>query len=191
MLLLNFKNIFSKMRFTFLLTLDECKESMDLAILADISQSLSAEDLKQLRVIIHRVVDQLGVSETGNHFAVITFGGNATIINNFADKNYYSASHMKRNVTKALQNKSKHDGTRTDMAQHLAATKLFTAKGGDRPGVRNIMLIFTDGKFYINTTWDKRPNITLLKTTRELEVINFPFSFHDVISFIDFYHDFS
>ena len=144
---------------------------MDLAILADISQSLSAEDLKQLRDIIHGLVDKVGVSESGNHLAIVTFGGNASVINNFANRTYYNASFLKRSVTEALRSNSKRDGTRTDMAQHRTVTELFTAKGGDRPSVRNIVLIFTDGKFYINKRWDRRPNITLLNTTRELEVI--------------------
>ena len=144
---------------------------MDLAILADKSQSLRTEDLHRLRDAIHDVVEKVGVSERRTRVAVVTFGGNTSVVNNFANSTYYNATYLKTRVTEALRSNSRREGTRTDLAQRQAATKLFTTEGGDRPDVRNVMLIFTDGKFYIKKTWDRRPNITLLNTTRELEVI--------------------
>ncbi|CAH3154300.1 unnamed protein product, partial [Pocillopora meandrina] len=142
---------------------------MDLAILADISQSLRTEDLHRLRDAIHDVVERVGVSERKTRVAVVTFGGNTSVVNNFANSTYYNANYLKTRVTEALRSNSRREGTRTDLAQRQAATKLFTTEGGDRPDVRNVMLIFTDGKFYISKKWDRRPNITLLNTTRELE----------------------
>ncbi|XP_022786692.1 collagen alpha-5(VI) chain-like [Stylophora pistillata] len=147
----------------------ECEKPLDLAILVDISQSMDDEQLHKMGEIINHLVENIGVSEKDSHVGVVTFGGNATVLNDFANSRYYKVSNLKRLVTGALEKTSKNDGTRTDLAQHLAARHLFTQDGGDRPDIRNVVLLFTDGRFFINTTWDKRENITLKNTSRELE----------------------
>ena len=147
---------------------------MDIAILADISQSMKPKDRRELRDTVNDLVDKLGVSAAGNHFGLVTFGDRATVHNNFSNTDYYNATNWKSSVADALKNSSEREGTRTDMAKNLALTELFTRDGGDRPSARNVMLIFTDGIPYISE-WDKEPEIPLSKLTEALEVLLFNF----------------
>ena len=159
----------------FLFNLDECKKNMDIAILADISQSMKETDRNQLIEIVNKLVDQLGVSEAGNHFGLITFGDGATLHNNFANKYYQIAQNFKKSVTDELTVVPEKEGTRTDLAENQALTKLFTEEGGDRPNATNVMLIFTDGLPYI-ARWDRTPKIPFPELTAALEVNIFSFN---------------
>ena len=59
--------LYSKFHFTYT-NIDECMQIMDIAILADISQSMKKNDRHQMGEIINKLVDELGVSADGNHF---------------------------------------------------------------------------------------------------------------------------
>ena len=119
---------------------------MDLAILADISRSMKPHDLDQLKNMVWFLADKLKISEDGNRFGFITFGDDATVSNDFADTEYEHATKFKESVAAALNVRPDEEATRTDLGMELALTKLFTKEGGDRPKVRNTMLILTDGK---------------------------------------------
>ena len=160
-------------RFPFSFTLDECQEQvLDIAILGDISRSMNNDQRSQLIKIIKKLVDQLGISKKGNHFSLVTFGPNAVVHNDFANKNYYDAKNFKSIVDKKISYVPEKWGTRTDLAENLAVTKLFTKKGGDRQNAKNVMFVFTDGKPFIGE-WDKKPFIPFSQSTKELEVIQF------------------
>ena len=137
---------------------------MDLAILADISKSMKPQDLDQLKNIVWFLVDKLKISEDGNRFGFITFGDDATVSNDFANTEYQHAKKFKESVAAALKVVPDKEATRTDLAMELASTKLFTKKGGDRPEVRNSMLILTDGKPY------KHKKEILFENLNELKV---------------------
>ncbi|XP_078360599.1 uncharacterized protein LOC144644910 [Oculina patagonica] len=150
---------------------DECDQIMDIAILGDISQSMKEADRHQLVDIVNALVDKLGVSAAANHFGLVTFGDRATVHLNFSNTNYHNAKNVKSSVADALKVVPKREGTRTDLAENLALTELFTREGGDRPNARNVMLIFTDGIPYI-ARWDKEPQIPFAKLTEALEAKN-------------------
>ena len=143
---------------------------MDVAVLADISQSMKPNDREELADIFVAIVDKLRVSSSGSHVAVITFGPSATVINTFADSEYYDAGTLKERASYEILHDPGKDGTRTDLAEDLAVNEVFTEKGGDRTNVANVMLVFTDGKFWINKTWDKEPEIPLSQSTKALKV---------------------
>ncbi|KAL9951953.1 hypothetical protein ACROYT_G044713 [Oculina patagonica] len=145
----------------------ECKEQvLDIAILGDISRSMNGDMRNQLIEIIKKLVDQLGISKNGNHFSLITFGPSADVHNDFANKNYYNPKNFKSLVDEEIRHVPEKWGTRTDLAENLAVTDLFTKGGGDRPNAKNVMLVFTDGK---PKRADKVPFIPFSKSTKALE----------------------
>ena len=136
---------------------------MDIAILADISRSMNKGDnRKNLIKVVQELVDDVGVSETGNHFGFVTFAINATLHSNFSNPTYYNATNLKNKVDKEVNVKPDNDSTRTDLAMELVLTKLFSSDGGDRPSARNVLLVFTDGNpVYVNEAIDTRRRIPL------------------------------
>ena len=132
---------------------------------------MDSEERKTLTVIFNKIVDKLRVSPTGSHMALITFGSDAKSSFTFADRNYHNADTIKAKAKEAISYVPKHDGTRTDLAEDLAVKDVFTRSGGDRPSFGNVMIILTDGKFWINETWDKRAEVDFDVTTGILKVI--------------------
>ena len=116
--------------------------------------------------------------------ALITFGSDAKSSFTFADRNYHNADTIKAKAEEAISYVPKHDGTRTDLAEDLAVKDVFTSRGGDRPSFGNVMIILTDGKFWINETWDKRAEVDFNVTTRNLKVIKCNIEFSIVRGFV-------
>ena len=132
---------------------------------------MDCKERGQLTAIFNGTVDKLGVSPTGSHMALITFGSDAKSSFTFADRNYHNADTIKAKAAEAISYLQKQDGTRTDLAEELAVKDVFTSRGGDRPTSGNVMIILTDGKFWINDAWDKRAKVDFNVTTGILEVI--------------------
>lgn len=143
---------------------------MDVAILGDISKSMSEGQRKATIELVHKLVENLGVSPAGNHFALGTFGSNGEIAFNFNDPKYHNKKRLKKAAKKRYKKRPKKYGTRMDLAMDQAVREVFTPDGGDRPNAKNIMLLITDGKPYI-AKWDKKPFIPFSKSTKALEVI--------------------
>lgn len=138
--------------------------------MADISRSMKTKQRDRLSTFVSNLVDKVGVSAEGNHFSFTTFGPDATLHNNFKDAKYQTVDNFKEQVDKWVRFEPSGYGTRTDLALDLAATQLFTTAGGDRPDVKNVMLVFTDGKPVIPAV-DKRPLVPFAQSTNALEVM--------------------
>ena len=149
---------------------------MDIAIFGDRSRSMNTWQRNKLISLVNALVDKLGVSSAGNHFAIGTFGPSSSIHNNFKDKWYHNAKNVKASVQKRFKYVPTDWGTRINLALNRAATNLFTPGGGDRPDAKNVMLIITDGKPFIAPK-DKKPSIPFAKSTKALEVFSLIFSF--------------
>ena len=163
----------------FLVETDGCKQNKDIAILADRSRSMNNDNRKELIKAVNSLVDEIGVSETGNHFGFVTFAVNATLHNKFSNPFYYNAKNLKSKVEKEVMFEPDRDSTRTDLAMQLTETKLFTKDGGHRPNARSVLLVITDGRpVYINENWDKRPEVPTSRITKRLEVIIFNLTFN-------------
>ncbi len=158
--------------FLFLDNKGDCNDRiMDIAIFGDRSKSMVNWQRNKLIDLVNNLIDKLGVSSAGNHFAIGTFGPNSVILNNFKDPLYHKADKLKKVVQKF--NYVPDDwGTRIDIAMNRAGTELFTQKGGDRPNAKNVLLIISDGKPVIAPK-DKKPSIPFEKSTKALEVFEF------------------
>ena len=162
----------------FLVETDRCKQNMDIAILADRSRSMLNSSRKELIKAVNVLVDELGVSETGNHFGFVTFAVNATVHNKFSNPSYYNASNLKSKVKKKVRVKPVRDSTRTDLAMQLAETELFTKDGGHRPNAKSVLLLITDGRpVFVNKDWDNRSEVSTSNITKQLEVMIFNVTF--------------
>ena len=146
-----------------------CKPPLDIAIVADISRSMNADQREKLINFVDNVVDKLGVSSEGNHFSLTTFGSGATLHNTFKDPEYHSADKLKDQEDEQIRVVPTDWGTRTDLALDVTVNQLFTSQGGDRPGAQNIMLVLTDGKPLIAPD-DKTPLVPFDESTKALKV---------------------
>jgi len=143
---------------------------------------MTSDDRRKLIKAVHILVDELGVSEAGNHFGFVTFAVNATLHSNFSNPFYYNARNLKNKVEREVEFRPGRDSTRTDLAMQLAENELFTKNGGHRPNARSVLLLITDGRpVFVNHAWDKRPEIPTSRITKLLEVIIFNFTFNLIV----------
>lgn len=138
---------------------------MDIAIFGDRSTSMKRRQRNRLIDLVKSLVDDLGVSTFGNHFAIGTFASKASINNDFKDPDYHNAKNLKAVVRQKFHNSVR--GTRPDTALKKAVTKLFVPWAGDRPNAENVLLVFTDGK------WRKKAVYSSLESMKALEVLEF------------------
>ncbi|XP_078353505.1 matrilin-1-like isoform X1 [Oculina patagonica] len=146
----------------------DCDQIMDIAILGDRSRSMTANHREKMKDLVVKTIEKFNVSSAGNHFAIVTFGPSATINNNFKNPKYHIKENLVRLVEEKLSVVPKQWGTRADIAEHLAATKLFTPEEGDRAHAKNAMLIITDGKPVLANKDDK-PFIPFHESTKALQ----------------------
>ena len=152
---------------------------MDIAILADRSRSMSPDSRLELIKAVNVLVDELGVSETGNHFGFVTFAVDAIVHNKFSNPSYYNANILKSKVKKEVKFTPDRDSTRTDLAMQLSESELFTRDGGHRPNARSFLLLITDGRpVFVNEDWDDRPEVSTSRITKLLEVMIFNVTFN-------------
>ena len=122
------------------LSADVC--AVDLALVADKTQSIGRHDFKLLRGFLLQISDSMDISPATTHEAVITFANTSTTLNRLDDIQFQSnqAMHM---LIKGIDN-NLGTPTRTDRALEEVVS-LFTY-GGSRPGFQKSMVILTDGK---------------------------------------------
>ena len=137
----------------------------------DNSRSMKAKQRNRLSVFLGNLVDTIGVSSKGNHFAAVTFDRNARIVNKFNDTQYHNKTNLKARLREAIQSKPQKHGARTDLAMNLAVNSVFIPEGGDRPNATNVMIIVTDGKPWISSG-DKEPLIEFAQSTKAIEVMH-------------------
>ena len=117
---------------------------MDLALVADHTESIHQDKFKLLKGFLLELTDSMDISAATTHEAVITFAGTPTVLNTFGNINYHSNENMSILVYK-IGDKLSHP-TRIDLALKAANEQLFTKEGGDRPDFPNSLVLLTDGK---------------------------------------------
>ena len=145
---------------------------MDIAILGDRSKTMNTWRRNKLISLVNSLVDNLGVSSAGNHFAIGAFGPSSTLYNNFKNAFYHNAKNVKAVARKRFSYVPKDLGTRPDIALNKAATNLFVPWAGDRENAKNVLVVFYDGRFSFGKK-DKKDFIPFWKSTKALEVLEF------------------
>ena len=116
---------------------------MDLALVADKTQSIGEDNFQLLRGFLLQVSDAMDIAPDATHEAVITFAKTANILNRLDDSQYYSNQAMDMLIQGIDSNLT--SPTRTDRALE-AVVKLFAVGEGSRSAFQNVMVLFTDGK---------------------------------------------
>ena len=143
---------------------------LDIAILGDISKSLTRDDLTKFSRVVIDMINRVGVAPNGNHFGLITFGNSAWRHNFFNQAKYQNIGNLRELVRLKIKNIAKKGGTRTDLALRLARDDLFNTEKGDRKGAANLLFLFTDGRPYGHNIDDKD---LFDRLSRQLEVREF------------------
>ena len=123
---------------------------MDLGLLIDSSGSITDE--KPLKNLLHYFLPQFlrrqftrgTTGKDGTRVGVVRFDRNTRITVDFKDKRSCKRNRLARMLRK-ISPKVVFE-TRFDKALEGVGTSLFSAKGGDREGFPNVLVIFTDGK---------------------------------------------
>lgn len=112
---------------------------MDVTFVLDLSGSL--EEVYDVVIqFAKQTIYGLPVSQSQARVAVITYADSATIM---FDLNKYNSAQEIRN---ALAFSKAGGTTNTQEAIRRAYNEVFTTSRGDRPGVKNVMIVVTDGQ---------------------------------------------
>lgn len=114
-----------------------------------------------MRRALKQLVAGFDVSEDGTHVSLETFNKHSKLHNTFSVESFHSVKAMKGLIHESIGKLV--NLTRLDKALFLADQEMFTEENGDRAGVMNVMVLFTDGKSHPNLTEDFMPAIDSLR----------------------------
>ena len=143
--------------------ISKCK--LDLGLLVDTTKSIKIANLPILRAALRDLVNQFDVSPDGTHVSIETFHKKTTLHNTFNNDSYHSNKAINDLITNSINELSQP--TRLDIAIKTAEERMFTAEGGQRPGVRGAMVLYTDGRSH-PATQDFFLEIVALKVSSPL-----------------------
>ena len=118
-------------------------KGLDLAFIIDRTKSLHVPNYKLLKGFVRQLCEGLNVGPDATHAAFILFAKDATVLNTFADSQYYSNAAVNELLLKI--DNDLEGATFIDRALIAANNTLFTDAGGDRPGYPNVLILLTDG----------------------------------------------
>ena len=125
-----------------------CK--LDLGFVVDTTKSIKEVNIPKLKKALTDLVQQFTVSESETHVSLETFAKESVIHNHFNDPDYHSEGAVLDLIDKKINTLTKP--TRLDLALQKAHEEMFTDESGDRPGVRSVMVLFTDGRSHPRQT---------------------------------------
>ena len=123
--------------------LTACKKSLDVGLILDGSGSVHRDNFKKALEFLSDLVGHLVVSSQGTHVGAIVYNSVASLKFNLAKSEYHTLPKLQEAIKKLGY---PGGGTRTDLAIDMAASDIFSAAGGDRADVENVLIVLTDGK---------------------------------------------
>ncbi|KAL9968592.1 hypothetical protein ACROYT_G020701 [Oculina patagonica] len=146
------------------LTAADNKCKLDLGLVVDTTRSIKKENIAYLKEALKNLVREFDVSEGETRVSLETFAKESIIHNYFKDTDYFSEDTVLALIDNAL-NRKLTQPTRLDKALQMADEEMFAHENGDRPGVRSVIVLFTDGRShprqtdvqkYITTTFNMK-----------------------------------
>jgi len=125
----------------------------DLGLVVDTTKSLGYNNVPVLKEALALLVQNFDIAEDKTHVSLETFNKKAQVQNKFNDPTYWSVNAV-LDLINASIDKLKSP-TRLDYALEEANGTMFTGANGDRPGERNVLVVFTDGRTHESTDFDK------------------------------------
>lgn len=119
----------------------ECEIPIDLAFLVDASASIGPKNFLKIKDFVKKIVDAFKVGPNDTHVAAIWYSDDAHVAFDF---NALKGDNItKENVFKLVDRMTETSGkTRIDKALRLAASDLFSVKGGTRLGRPKVCMTF-------------------------------------------------
>jgi len=148
----------------------------DLGLVVDTTKSLGYGNIPDLKQTLSLLVQKFDIAEDKTHVSLETFDKKALVRNKFNDPNYWSINAITDLINTSFDNLK--SPTRLDYALEQANGTMFTEANGDRPGVRNVLVVFTDGRTHESTDFDKYSayikdlKVTIIPTSRCSKPIN-------------------
>ena len=118
----------------------ECFNFADIAFVLDASGSVRSNNFDKMKDFLKTMVDQLNVDIEQSNVAMVTFS-------DVAEVQFHLNHHESRPEIKDAIDKVKYARGTTNTADALRVlrTEVFTRQNGDRPDLKNIGIILTDG----------------------------------------------
>lgn len=145
---------------------------MDVAFVIDGSGSIrdanpadgSFDNWNLLLTFVANIVDNLPVSDSNTHVAAVVFSDSGQLL--FPLNRYYDKSSVKAAI---MRTGYPGRNTNTSGGLYITRTQIFNGQNGDRPNVRNMAVVITDGK----STWDHEKTVPYAEDLRRdgVEVI--------------------
>jgi len=132
-----------------------CKAGLDIGIILDKSASVGTANLRVVLGFVKALIKAFNPAPNGDHFGLITFNQDATMVFNFSDSKYQNEDDLLKKIDEEPIVLGAN--THTDRALEMARDGLFTAAGGDRPDKANLLIVLTDGEPYWGRTSDGKP----------------------------------
>ena len=124
----------------------ECKMQADICFIIDSSSSITLSDWSIVKTFIKEVVSRFNVSSEGVRFGLVLYSTTAYV------KLKLNEVYTTDGISKRIDSLPYLDGhTNTAGGLYLANHVIFKAVNGDRPGVKNIGILLTDGASNIDT----------------------------------------
>ena len=131
-----------------------------MAFLVDRTNSVGLSNFRMLKGFLLQLSDAMPIGPDDAHVGYILFAKNPTLLNTFADTEYYNSENVHNLITSIPDNLG--GLTFIDRALIKANDSLFTTTGGDRPEVPNVLIMMTDGR----TNKDSEPFSKIVPSLR-------------------------
>ena len=118
-----------------------CDETLDVALIIDLSSSINTDEFADLKAFIIAIVEGLSVEPGGTRIGAVSFGTEAALewqLDEFTTEE--DVVDAVNDITKTILQR-----TNTQAALALARTDLFSGSPGDRADIPNVAIVFTDG----------------------------------------------
>lgn len=118
----------------------QCTNNADIVFILDASGSVREENFVKTKDFVKQMVDSINVDRLGSNLAVVTFSDDARI--HFRLSDYNNRVDMIRAIDAIPYTRGT---TNTASALRLVRQQVFREQDGDRPDLRNIAILMTDG----------------------------------------------
>ena len=125
----------------------------DLGLVVDTTKSLGYKNVPFLKEALVLLIQKFDIAEDKTHVSLETFNRKAQVLNKFNDPSYWSVNAVTDLINTSIDKLK--SPTRLDYALEKANGTMFTEANGDRPGERNVLVMFTDGRTHESTDFDK------------------------------------
>ena len=122
----------------------KCK--LDLGLVVDTTQSIKQNNVPKVKAVLEQLIQRFDISENGTHVSLETFTSESTLQNTFNNASYYSKDAVLDLISSSVNELFRP--TRLDLALETAKMEMFGEENGCRPGVRKVLVLFTDGRSY-------------------------------------------